>query len=343
MVFGLSPKSRFVCIDIQFDEVYFAVVRKVGDFFEIDFTERVQIEGGTFEESRLRTPGKVRDVLQMIHKKFGTLSVLASVPEHFCYATLLPSETYTSARQIQNEVSARVTTSSYVWMSTFQKNTSSYMALHVAEKEVCNTLYTLIKTVGFNTVVIYPRALVLSELNVVAEGLVCDFGRKQTTLLSSQHMHTIGFSLVPYGVDWLHEKVKNKFLLDANEVQEVLTAYGTDVLPRKEGHLVHGIVHTFLSPIIDEARSLALRQAEYNLPATKKFFITGAGAQYEGVAEDFSRATGMVVQVVSVWDGVIDFNSYIPSIHKNESHEYAGIAGLMNILKKGTQYQPFDL
>lgn len=343
MAFGLSPKSRFLCIDIQFDEVYFAVVRKVGVFFEIDFTDHVQIEGGVFEESRLRAPGKLRDVLQKIHKKFGTLSVVASVPEHFCYATLLPSETYASSRQIQNEVQARTTTSSYMWMSTFQKNTSSYIALHVAEKEVCDTLYTLMKTGGFNAIVMYPRALVLSELHATPDALVCDFGRRQTTLLSVSHAHTVGFSLVPYGVDWLGEKVKNKFSLLDEEVQEVLNAYGTDVLPRKEGHLVHGIVHTFLSPIIDEARSLTLRQAEYNLVPAKKLFITGVGARYEGVVEDFSRVTGMVTEVVPVWDGVIDLNSYIPSIHKNDSHEYAGIAGLMNILKKGTRYQPFDL
>jgi Tfp pilus assembly PilM family ATPase len=343
MVFGLSPKARFLCIDIQFDEVYFAVVRKVGDFFEIDFTDRVQIEGGIFEESRLRTPGKIRDVLEGIRKKFGTLSVLTSVPEHFCYATLLPSETYTSPRQMQHEISARVTSSSYMWMSTFQQNTSSYMALHVAEKEACNTLYTLLKTAGFNTVVMYPRVLVLSELSVAPDALVCDFGKKQTTLFSVHRGHTVGFSTVPYGVDWLGDKVKNKFSLLDGEVQEVLNAYGTDVLPRKEGHLVHGIVHTFLSPIVDEARSLALRQADYGLPATKKLFVTGAGARHEGTVEDFSRVTGMVAEVIPVWDGVIDLNSYIPQIHKNDSHEYVGIAGLMNILKKGTRYQPFDL
>ncbi len=343
MVFGLSPKSRFLCIDIQFDEVYFAVVRKTGDFFEIDFAEQIQMEGGVFEESHLRTPGKIRDVLQGIHKKFGTLSVLASVPEHFCYASLLPSETYASTQQMQSEVRARTTVPSYMWMSAFQRTTSSYIALHVAEKKVCDAIYTLIKTAGFNTVVIYPRALVLSELGTTADTLVCDFGRKQVALISRGHAHTVGFSLVPYGVDWLGEKVKNKFSLDAREVQEVLVAYGTDVLPRKEGHLVHGIVHTFLSPIIDETRSLALRQAEYNLPTIKKLFITGVGARYEGVVEDFSRMTGMIAEVIPAWDGVIDLNADIPSIHKDDSHAYTGIAGLMNILKKGTHYQPFDL
>ena len=343
MVFGLSPKSRFLCIDIQFDEMYFAVVRKTGDFFEIDFSEKLQMEKGIFEGSRMRTPGKIADVLQQIKKKFGTLPVLASVPEHFSYATLLPSETYSSSSDIRKALHTLVSTPSYVWTSTFQKNKSSYTALQSAEKEVCNTLYILVKSIGFTSIVIYPRALALSELNGIQDAVVCDFSKKQTAVFSVYNSHTIGFSLIPYGSDQLTEKMQSRFSLKADEVSEVLSAYGTDVLPRKEGHLVHGIIHTFLSPIVDEIQSLELRQSEYGLQVSKEFFVTGSPAQYNGVVEDISRMTRTQIQPLDVWEGVIDLNVYIPHIHKNESHEYAGIAGLMNILKKGTRYQPFDL
>lgn len=342
-MFGVTSKSRFLCIDIQFDEVYFVVVRKVGVFFEIDFIEQVRIEGGVFEESHLRTPGKIRDVLQKIQKKFGILQVLASVPEHFCYATFLPSEKYSSSLLIQEAVDARVTAPSYVWTNTFHKNTSSYIAIHVAEKRACNSLYTLIKTTGFSKIFIYPRALVLSQHKLFQNIILCDFGKKQIGVFSICDSRTVGFSLVPYGSSKLGEKVQNRFSLNFEEIEEVLLAYGTDALPRKEGHVVSGIIYNFLAPVIDEIRSLELRQSEHGLPVMKKIFVTGNVAQYDGVVEDISRMTFLDTQSADIWDGVVDLKAYIPQIHKKDSYEYVGIAGLMNIIKNGTLYKPFDL
>lgn len=340
-MFGLSSKSRFLCIDIQFDEVYFVVVHKVGAFFEIDLNEKAFIEGGVFDGLRVRMPGKIADVLEGIKKKFGVLSVYMSVPENFCYSALLPSEAHLTSSDIRRTICSHGQTSSYIWTHSFQREHSVHTVLHTAQKQVCDTLYSLMKTLGFTAVNMYPRALVFGELQGLKGGVACDFGKNQTTLFSGYEGHIMGFSVVPYGIEYILEKVQTRFSLGQKEAKEVLDAYGTEVLPRKEGHMVEGIMHTFLAPIVDEINSLELRRQEYKLRPSVGVLVCGFGAQYEGVVEDVARVMRMKVTTLEVWEGVIDLSAYIPGIHKNESFTYAGVAGLMNIIKRGTQYEPF--
>lgn len=343
MVFGLTPKSRYLCIDIQFDELYFVVVRKESAFFEIDFTQKVVLDGGVFEDGRVRTPGRVADVLYEIKKKFGTIPVLASIPEYFSYATLLPGETYSSSADIQKTIKALVLTPAYIWTDTFKKERNIYISAHAADKKVCDAVYSLIKNTGFGTITMYPRALIMAEIEKAEDSIICDIQRNQTILLDVYNSRATHFSLVPYGSGMLTKKIQGKFSLNEEEVVEVCTAYGTDILLRKEGHVVSGIMHTFLAPVLDEIQSLVVRRAQHGLPPNKRLLVSGSFAQYSGIQDDLARMTQLEAQAMNVWEGVIDFETYIPSIHKSDSYQYVGIAGLMNILKKGTRYEPFDL
>lgn len=343
MVFGLFSQSRYLCIDIQSDHVYFAVVRKKDDFFEIDFTQKVFIEGGVFEGNQIKAPGRVADALHEVKKKFGSISVLVSIPEIFSYTGLLPGEIYASHKDVQKAIEERISGPVYAWRYTFKKNILPRTVIHTANKEVCDALYSLVKNSGFMNVVMHPRALVVAEINRAEDGILIDVGTNQISLFSLDGAHTLSFSTIPYGSDTLGKKIQNRFSLTPNEVVEVLDAYGTDVLPRKEGHVVHGIVHTFIVPLADEIRSLVARRAEYGLESVKQLFVSGTIAQYSGLTEDLANITRMEADSLHVWEGVINFENYIPPIHKDESYEYVGIAGLMNVLKKGTQYEPFDL
>ncbi len=340
-MFGLSSKSRFLCIDIQFDEVYFVVVCKEGASFQIDFSQVLVVDKGVFDGMRVRAPGKIADVLHDVKKKFGPIPTLITVPETFSYTTLLPGETYSSGEDVRKVIDACTTVSSYAWTHTFQKNSSPCTVLHVTHKQICDALYSLLKNSGFTTVTLYPRALALGELHGLQNEVVCDLGRSQTTLLSIYNGYTIGFSTITYGKDYLSEKIKKRFALQEKEAEEVLIAYGTEVLPRKEGHVVQGIVHTFLAPLIDEIRSLEMRRLEYGVSPSRNIFVGGIVAQYEGIVDDIARMGRANTHPLNIWEGVIDFNKYIPPIQKKDSYMYIGIAGLMNILKKGTQYKPF--
>lgn len=343
MVFGLTSKSRYLCIDIQFDELFFVVVRKEGNFFEIDFTQKMTFNGGVFEGGYIRTPGKIVDVLYEIKKKFGIIPVLVNIPELLSYATLLPGEMYSSAADIRRAVEAFIVTPVYVWTNTFKKERRSYTALHATDKKVCDAVYSLIKNTGFGIITMYPRALVLAEIERAEDGIVCDIQMNRVALLSVYNSRTIHFSLVPYGSTMLVKKIKDKFSLTDDEVNEVCVAYGTDILPRKEGYVVHGMMHAFLAPVIDEIRSLTVRRSEHGLPAATNLFVSGVLAQYSGVIDDLARMTHLQAKATDIWQGLINFDRHIPSIHKNDSYQYVGIAGLMNVLKKGTRYEPFDL
>jgi|GEM_PF-6546330 len=343
MVFGLTSKSRYLCIDIQFDELYFVVVRKEGAYFEIDFTQKITLGGGVFEDGHVRTPGKVADILYEIKKKFGIISVLVSIPEHSSYATLLPGEIYSSAADIRKVAKTLIVAPAYIWTNTFKKERFPYTVLHASDKKICDAVYSLIKNIGLRSITMYPRALVLAEVEKLEDGLLCDIQINQIVLLSVYNSRAIHFSIVPYGSSMLTKKIQEKFSLSDEEVIEVCSAYGTDVLPRKEGHVVHGMVHTFLAPIIDEMQSLTLRRTEHSLQPSGQLFVSGSFAKYSGIGEDLARVARFETRLINVWEGLIDFERYIPGIHKNDSYQYVGITGLMNILKKGTQYEPFDL
>lgn len=343
MVFGFASAERYMCIDVQFDEVYFAVVKKADAFFEIDFIEKLILKGGVFENDQIRTPGKIADILLLIKQKFGNIPVAVNVPEQFSYTVLLPDNTYSSVLDIKNLAKTLLPTPAYFWSDVFRENNKKYISLHAAEKKVCDILYSLVKGAGLQQVVMYPRILTFPEIVKDKESIVCDFGTNQINIFSLSDTHTTAFSTVPYGKEELVKKIQKKFSLSYEETEEVLSAYGTEVFPRKEGHVMHSLLHTFLIPVIDEIRSLQIRRSEHRLSPVTQILTTGDLAQYSGVIEDVERMTNTHSQSVNVWEGLINFESYIPYIHKKDSYCFAGIASLMHIIKKGTQYEPFDL
>lgn len=343
MVFGLTPKARYVCIDVQFNEVYFTVIRKVGAFFEIDFTEKLILPEGVFENLQIRTPGKIVDVLHIIKDRFGNIPVIITVPEKFSYTVLLPDSAYSSVGEVKKFIKTLPLTPAYFWSDLFRKNKKSYTSLHAADKKVCDTLYSLVKNAGLQQVALYPRILVFPEIVKTQESIVCDFTNDQISIFSISQGHTTAFSIVSYGKNELIKKIEKKFKLSYQEIEEVLGAYGTDIFPRKEGHVVHGLIHTFLVPIIDEIQSLQLRRVEQGFEPVKQIIITGNLAQYSGVVEDVTRMTKNESRTINVWEGLVNFENYIPHIHKKDSYGFAGVASLMHILKTGTVYEPFDL
>ncbi len=343
MVFGLSSPLRFLCIDVQVDQVYFVVVRRAGDFFQIDFTKKVIFEDGVFELGKMRAPGRFGDVLLEIKKKFGPLQTIATIPENFCYATLLTGEDYLLSLDVKNAAKAFSASPTYVWKHSFTKNKHYYTALHVAEKQICDFVFSLVKNSGFKSVVVYPRILALTELNLPLDTMLCDFGPNQTTMLTSHNSHTIGFSTVSYGSQDLAQRIQKRFSANEKEITEIFESYGTDVLLRKDAHILNGLVYAFFVPIVDEMHSLELRRSEYGFVAESRLVAVGDIAKHNGLIEDLSNVTRTDSSVLNVWENVIDFDSYIPEIHKKDSYQYAGIAGLMNVLKKGTRYEPFDV
>lgn len=343
MLFGRSSRLRFLCIDIQVDQVYFVVVARVGDFFEIDYSDRVVFEDGVFESSKVRTPAKFADTLAAIKKKFGAMQVITSIPEEFCYATLLAGHDYTLSDDVKKAAKSFTPKPAYVWKHTFHKNQRRYTALHVAQKEVCDFVFSLIKNTGYTSITMYPRALALTELDLPTDTLLCDFGPNQITLLTTHNAHAIGFSTLSYGNQDLIKKIKARFSFDEAEAQETLQVYGTDALLRKEAHVLNGIIYSFFVPVLDEIHSLELRRGEYGFVSDTSLVLVGDIARYEGLVADLAHTAHFDTEAISVWANVINFETHIPSIHKQDSYQYAGIAGLMNVLKNGTSYEPFDL
>ena len=343
MVFGFASTERYICIDVQFDEVYFTVVKKVDAFFEIDFTEKLILKGGVFENNQIRTPGKIADILLLIKQKFGNIPVVVTVPEQFSYTVLLPDNTYSSVSDIKDFVKTLLPTPSFFWSDVFRENKKKYTSLHAAEKRVCDALYVLVKNAGLQSIVMYPRTATFPEVAQIKESLVCDFGNNQINIFSVSQTHTVAFSVIPYGKEELVKKIEKKFSLSHEETEEVLNAYGTEAFPRKEGHVIHGLVHTFLVPVIDEIQSLQIRRSEQGFDSTRQILVTGDMAQYSGLIEDIERMTNIKSQAIDIWDGLVNFESHIPHIHKKDSYGFAGIASLMHVIKTGTSYEPFDL
>lgn len=341
MMFGLQSKSRFICVDIQHSEVFFVVVQKKGDFFEIDFSHKISADEGLFDSFSIKNPGKIADVLRDIQQKFGVLPIITTIPELFCYTSFLVGEDAVfDAKKIIQSLIPKL---SYIWKDSFNKKHIPHISFYSAEKKVCDEVYGLIKSLGFSDVTMFPRALALAHVPSLENSIVCDIGKNQITISSIYNSRNLGFSIVPYGVTHVFEKMKKKFSLTDEETKEVFSVYGTDALSRKNAHTLHALLHTFLVPMIDEINSLEVRRNEYGFESAKKLCVIGTLGQYKGVIEDVCRMSRLEEGVVSAWEDVIDFESHIPHIHKNNSYEYVGIAGLMNILKKGTRYEPFDL
>ena len=343
MVFGFASTVRYICIDIRSDEVYFAVVKKVDAFFEIDFTEKLLLKGGVFENNQIRTPGKIADVLVLIKQRFGNIPVVVNIPEQFSCTILLPGNTYSSESDVKSFAKTLLPTAAYFWSDLFRKNKKKYTSLHAAEKKICDALYALVRNTGLQNIVIYPRVVTFPEVAQVKDSLVCDFGNNQINIFSVSHTHTTAFSVVSYGKEELLKKIEKRFSLSYEEIEEVLNAYGTEAFPRKEGHVIHGLIHTFLVPVIDEIQSLQIRRSEQGFDPVRHIIVTGNLAQYPGVIDDIERMTNIKSQTIDIWEGLVNFESHIPHIHKKDSYGFAGIASLMHVIKTGTQYEPFDL
>ncbi len=341
MVFGTASSKRFLCIDIQVNKILFVVVRDVGGGFAIDYHYTLVLENEVSSEGG-KDIARYVDTLSEIKKTWKDMPVLVSLADTFCQSELLVGAAFASLAKVEKKARENMERQAYVWADVYKKKNIEYASVCAVEKSICDLVYGVTQKM-YTEVYMYPRNLVLAHLPPLQSSFVCDIAETKTIVSCIQSSHTLLFSVLPYGMKSLRVQLQNKFQVTDGEVEEILSAYGTSLLPRKDGHMVHKMVHAYIMPIVEEIQSLKIRMREVQLEVPTRLSMTGAGALYVGIAEDLERLTQLTVREINVWEGCIDLDTYLPSIHKNESSAYMAIAGLMHILRHGLRYTPIDL
>ncbi len=160
-----------------------------------------------------------------------------------------------------------------------------------------------------------------------------DFGRK-TTRVAIFDSGTVAFTAtLDVGGDALTSAVMKRFAISEEEAEKMKNEKG--FLEGNTNRDLYEALATTASVLKDEiGRHVGywneLSVGENSVPrrSVERIVLVGGNANVKGIAEHLSRVLGMSVCVGDVWNGVIDLDTYIPTMDRRNSFEYATTIGL---------------
>jgi len=330
-----------VGVDISDESVKFLEIIREGNNFRVGKYGEKKLPTGSVINGQIKDKRALVSVLASI-KKEGIDFANVALPEEkaFLFKVTVPN---TTSDEIRSNLSYQLETKVPVALSSavFDYDiisTSKNVAQAEAVVTVLPTEFVSSYLSAFNESGIQPlsfeiegqavaRAVV--PKNTKGSVMVIDFGHKRTGLAVVSSGAVVYTSTIDIGGDTVSEKIREIMKVTENDVAKIKNEMGfSNEAPQELREALAGTMSAIRDEITKHYNYWKTRVDDGKESPIEKIIICGGNSNIKGLREYIGDAMNIGVEKGNVWQGLFDFDDYVPPIKQELSFGYATAIGL---------------
>ncbi len=345
MSFFSAPKALTmpaVGFDISVDTVRFIELEEKNGKITVSRFASQTFPLGVIAQGRINDREKLREVIKLLAKEYNLSFANVALPEEQAYLvnmeipTISPKEMHDVIELKLEEyvpIKASDATFDYVTVGDHHRD-GSKVVVSVLPSTTVEEYLSVFEGTGLTPKSFEFESQAMSRAIVPKENsgtfLVLDVGKLVTDIFVTAHGVVQFSASLDFGGDHISTAIEKALKVSHEEAEALKVAHGLI------GTAEHPTLRPAVLAAVGDLRARLMRHYSYwqthhsdktggNIEGV---FITGGGANLNGLTEYLSMGLDVKVWVANPWANVASFEEYIPPIHARASQGYAAAIGL---------------